>query len=84
MDYFNSFLVIVKSEYQKVIAFLVPSKFEETMQKKTKTQIVFYLINETEVVDCIQSSKCSIQSDNKWLIRIAEGMGIVNDRDQLD
>ena len=30
MNNFNSFLIIIKSEFKKVIAFFVPSKFEES------------------------------------------------------
>ncbi len=55
MKTFNSFLIIVESEYQKIFAYFVPHKFEATKDKSTGTQLAFYWINDDQLVTCIHS-----------------------------
>ena len=56
METFNSFLIIVESEYQKKFAFFVPNKFEYiTNLKPTNTQLLFYWINDNQLVTCTRS-----------------------------
>jgi hypothetical protein len=54
MKTFNSFLIIVETDYQKKFAFFVPNKFEyATNLKSTSTQLAFYWINDDQLVTCI-------------------------------
>ncbi len=52
METFNSFFIIVESEYQKKFAYFVPHKFEYTNLKPTATQLAFYWINDDQLVTC--------------------------------
>ncbi len=53
MKTYKSFLIIVESEYKKIFAFFVPHKFEATTYwKSTGNQLVFYWINDDQLVTC--------------------------------
>jgi hypothetical protein len=44
MKSYNSFLVIIESEYFKQFAFFVPTKFRKTDNANTIDQLLFYNI----------------------------------------
>ena len=83
METFNSFLIIVESEYQKKFAFFVPNKFEYTNQKSTGTQLLFYWINDDQLVTCTSKGITWFSSDDYSFIWIS-GISIKNDRNYLD
>ncbi len=65
METFNSFLIIVESEYQKKFAFFVPNKFEYIRYNISNSkQLAFYWINDDELVTCIKSMDPEFSSND--------------------
>ena len=51
MENYPAFLFLIKTNFDKLIATFVHSKFENTEWEDTKHEIVFYLL-ENELVTC--------------------------------
>ena len=83
MKTLNSSLIIVESDYQKIFAFFVPNKFEYTNQKSTGTQLLFYWINDDQLVTCTSKGITWFSSDDYEFIWI-NGISILNDRKDSD
>ncbi len=62
---YNGFLIILKSNFGKVFAFYIPSKFEETNYKLTDKQLGFYWINGDQLVTMTNSKNPVFRSTDK-------------------
>ncbi len=81
---FNSFLVIILSDYNKAFAIFFPTRFEKTAGLVTDTQLCFYWINDDQLVTCSNPDDSWFESTNDWLLRTRMGIGIHNDRKEWD
>ncbi len=85
MNKYNSFLVIIESNYTKQFGFFVPAKFEYVKNEKTtKKQLAFYQINNSTLVTATNSVDPKFGSDDDYFIGINYGLVISNKRNKID
>ena len=81
---FNSFLVIILTNFNKAISYFVPHIFKEGETLAEVKKLCFYWINNNQrLVTCSNSDVPAYLSNNYWLIEI-DRMVIWNDREEED
>ncbi len=83
MKIYQGFIVAVKTDFAKNIAFYFPLYSNDTLRKVTQNQLGFYWINGDKLVTVTNSDYSDYESNDDYFIWI-EGMIIYNDRNNYD
>ena len=85
LEHFSMFLFVVRSQFKKIIAYFIPTRYKKSAWIKSETQICFYFINKNnELVTAINETDPAFESNDWYLVWIADGLVIKNNKEEKD